>query len=254
MRACKAWIGCAVVLLCIGGGSVVSAQEAAAPSEAPQSPPAPPAPEPELIPTPPSTYVPPPAPAPAPAATPNAPTQPVNPAPRQSTLWPAPPVEPPPERAVSLTISPVHLFFPIVELTLEVAVLEELGIGLLAGIGSLSLTTSSASRSATVVELGASLRYYAIGDFSTGGMQLGAEVLYAHLFVEGDVDGSSLAVTGTGFAVGPMVGYKYVARSGFTFDGQLGVQWMASRAESESDSAKTSGIIPLLNVNIGWSF
>jgi len=244
MRARKAWVGCAVVLLCIVGSSVVSAQEEAPPSEAQQSPPPPPpAPEPELIPTPPSTYVPPPV-----------PPQPVNPPPRQSTLWPAPAVVPAPERAVSLTISPLHLFSPIAELTLEVAASEYIGIALVAGVGSVSVKTTDTELSATVLEVGASLRCYAVGDFSTGGLQLGAEALYFHAFLDGDVDGDSVSATGAGLGVGPMVGYKYVARSGFTFDGQLGVLWTLIRAESGSESAEVRRIRPMLNVNLGWSF
>ena len=88
-------------------------------------------------------------------------------------------------------------------------------------------------------------------------MQLGVEALYVHASAD-DVDSSSVSATAQGLAIGPYVGYKFIADVGFTFNAQLGVQYVTARGEAASDtesaSASDSNIVPLLNLNIGWSF
>lgn len=160
-----------------------------------------------------------------------------------------------PRRSVSVTVSPVHLLFPILELTGEYRAHDKIGIAGIAGIGRLSEKDKLTDRtlSATVLELGLSGRYYVIGDFRHG-MQLGLEALYINL--SGSV-GSASAVA-DGIAVGPFAGYKYTADIGFTFDAQLGVQragFAASAKEGTgSASASAQEWIVLLNLNVGWSF
>lgn len=161
-------------------------------------------------------------------------------------------------RDTSLTISPFHLLGPVVEVTLEVRVSDSVGVAFVAGYGRLNFNaTDGELRTFTVYELGTSIRYYAVGDFD-GGMQLGAEVLWAHAVLDSSTSGSDVGATGAGVGVGPMIGYKYTADVGFTFDGQVGVQWLAFRGQAASSADTTtadqSSIIPLLNLNIGWSF
>jgi hypothetical protein len=64
---------------------------------------------------------------------------------------------------------------------------------------------------------------------------------------------------GEGFAVGPLVGYKLVTSGGFTFLAQGGIEYVAVRAEASNTSGSSasksdSRLIPLLNLNLGWSF
>ena len=51
--------------------------------------------------------------------------------------------------------------------------------------------------------------------------------------------------------MGSFLGYKIATDVGFTFDGQLGVEHVSAQADN-GQSNKTW--IPLLNLNIGWSF
>jgi hypothetical protein len=99
------------------------------------------------------------------------------------------------------------------------------------------------------LELGAQACYYVLGDFRHG-MQLGAELLYLHL------SDAHVSIDGEGVAVGPFVGYKFTADVGFTFDTQLGVEYVGARAMSSATGGSASGsrYIPLLNINVGWSF
>ncbi len=150
---------------------------------------------------------------------------------------------------VAITISPIHLLGPIVELTGEVAASSKIGVSGLVGVGEID--------GISVFEVGAALRGYVVGDFDHG-MQLGAEMLYVSVTVdEGDtIEGASgIAGKGSGFAVGPFIGYKITLDVGFTFEAQLGAQYFFATAEVDSgESASADGFAPLLNLNVGWAF
>jgi hypothetical protein len=95
-----------------------------------------------------------------------------------------------------------------------------------------------------------------IGTFDHG-MQLGAEVQYLKV-ARSESNSTEIAASAAGFALGPYVGYKLITSVGFTFEGNLGFQYVAARGEASSATASASAsektIIPLLNLNIGWSF
>jgi hypothetical protein len=129
--------------------------------------------------------------------------------------------------------------------------MDKLGVAVIAGLGRYSDSSNGVSISATAVEAGAQARYYVVGDFRHG-MELGAELLYLHL------SDDRLSASGEGLAIGPFVGYKFTADFGFTFDGQLGFEYIAGRATASNGtttaSNSRSSYIPLLNLNVGWSF
>lgn len=153
------------------------------------------------------------------------------------------------QHQVSITISPIHLSMPMVELTGEYRLTDKMGVALILGAGSIK----SLGRSYTALEAGAQYRYYVLGSFIHG-LQLGAEILYLSLSgADAGIDAK-----GAGLAVGPFVGYKIATNIGFTFEVQGGAQYMAAGASAtdgtNSASGKDSDIIPLLNLNVGWSF
>lgn len=149
------------------------------------------------------------------------------------------------DHGFSLTISPIHLALPLVELTGEGRVADKVGVAGIAGLG-----TTSGYRT---WEVGAQGRYYVLGDFDHG-MQVGAEVLALRL--SGDVDG--VDSSGSGVGAGLFLGYKIAARFGLTFDAQVGAQRYGVQASASSQgvsaSESTAAISPLLNLNLGWSF
>jgi hypothetical protein len=145
----------------------------------------------------------------------------------------------------SLTISPVHLLLPVVELTGEARVHDRFGVALIGGAGR--YTDKNAGISASVYEVGGQLRFYALGDFRHG-MQIGGEVLYVHL------SDPNISATGSGLAAGPFLGYKVMTDAGFTFDTQLGFEHVFVRGESGGSTASDEANLVLLNLNIGWSF
>ena len=189
----------------------------------------------------------PPAPAPAPA-----PTLAPAPAPAPAVDLQDAPVlveqqdpAPPRRRSFSVSLSPLHLFAPMIELAAELRPVDHLGLVVIGGIGSVSDKMTGIK--AEALEAGAQLNLYA-NEFS--GIHLGVEVLYLEL---GKVNiDSSLAAAGV--AAGPYVGYKWLTRSGFTFIGQLGGERVLAHAQSSTNSSETKKIIPLLNLNVGLSF
>lgn len=172
---------------------------------------------------------------------------------------PPPPPEPPaPKRNVSLTISPLHLIFPIVEATLEVRAHDRFSVAGTFGIGSVPVDNGNGTTTKLAAyEVGGQLRGYATGDFD-GGLELGAQLLYVHVASDDLQPGYKVSGTGAGFGVGPFVGYKLMTRGGFTFDAQGGFQYIAVHAEASSQGSTSSGsdsaIKPLLNLRVGWSF
>lgn len=149
------------------------------------------------------------------------------------------------DHTVSITLSPFHLVLPVLEVTGEYRVHDRVGVAATGGYGVV--------QGFTTVELGASGRFYPVGDFDHG-MQLGLEAQYARLF--GTVAGYE--ASGSGTTMGPFIGYKIAARFGLTFEIQAGAQYtfVAASATDGTDSATASdkafGL--LLNLQLGWSF
>lgn len=86
-----------------------------------------------------------------------------------------PPPVPPPDQGkfISVTISPLHLLTPVVEVTGEFAPLRKIGVAGILGVGSIAVEDAFGEQSSfTVFEVGAQGNYYVIGDFDHG-MQLG---------------------------------------------------------------------------------
>jgi hypothetical protein len=201
----------------------------------------------------------------APAATtpPATPSPPPPPAPVATVAEPPLPPEPDvpkkSERHVSLTISPLHLISPILELEVEVSPTPHLGLGAIGGFGSIKAESNDPQLDDTrfsAYELGLQVIGYPLQDFSS--LQLGGELLWVKVSTEkiGDTD---VKANAGGVAVGPFIGYKLITDAGFTLFVQGGFQYMAVKAEAtnslgESADEEQKTFIPLLNFNLGWSF
>ncbi|HEY5921701.1 MAG TPA: hypothetical protein VIV11_08520 [Kofleriaceae bacterium] len=147
---------------------------------------------------------------------------------------------------VTLSWSPIHLVLPVVEVEVEYNLAPNLGAGLILGAGR--VTSTDGTVTATAYEVGGQFNYYFMRPFS--GLHGGVEAVYLTV---GDVEQDS-SVTANGLTVGPYVGYKVQTAIGFAFIAQLGVQYLAVKAESSTAMASQKELAPLLNLNIGWSF
>lgn len=160
----------------------------------------------------------------------------------------------------SLTFAPLLLLSDVrvVELTGEARLGARASGAVILGAGTVQVDDlAGQQQSFTAYEVGGQLRWYALGSF-THGLQLGVELLYLQL--SGDLGDVVLSGSSQGLAVGPFLGYKFVSGFGLTFDGQLGFQSafltaeVSDAAKSASIRGETSAILPLLNLNVGWSF
>jgi hypothetical protein len=154
---------------------------------------------------------------------------------------------------VAVTLSPFHLALPVVHLTGEYRLGEQLGIAAIFGVGRIKGSSSGLYEiqpTYTAFEVGGKFHYYAVGNFRHG-MQVGGEVLVIH--VTGADKGVSQSATG--LLVGPFLGYKYTAGFGLTFEAQLGMAREGIGAsKSTGDELTKSAWAALLNLNVGWSF
>ena len=184
---------------------------------------------------------------------------------RAEELPPEPPRpirQPPARDDVSLTISPFHLALPVVQLTLEIRAHDNLGVALVGGYGATSIqSTTTAATGATVTsttsialwEVGARANAYVVGNFDDG-MIVGAQLLYLGATSGGVSYQGGAAAQGT--SIGGYIGYKLATRVGFTFLCAIGAQNVFLSAASNDGNAQASDskVLPLLILDVGWSF
>jgi len=156
------------------------------------------------------------------------------------------------EEVTSITFSPLHLIAPVIELQGEYKVIDHLGVSLIGGYG----WPESDGIDFQLFEAGTQVMGYPLRKFRS--LQLGAELVYIHVWADGvgDTDASGFA---GGVAVGPLVGFKFIAGPGFTGFVQGGVSFVVAHAEASdntgaSDTEDDSAVLPNLNLNVGWSF
>lgn len=149
------------------------------------------------------------------------------------------------EPSIAITTSPLLLIVPLAEVTAEVRVADRVGVSLIAGVGS--FRDRDTDEKISLLEGGASVRYYLTGSFR-GGLQLGAEAVYVYASAD------SMDIEAAGLGLSPFLGYKWTHRSGITLEGQLGATVMTARAESDTSTASDSAVGPMLNLQIGYSF
>jgi hypothetical protein len=149
------------------------------------------------------------------------------------------------DHKVSLTLSPIHLLLPMLEVTGEGRLADKVGVAGIVGFGSVG--------DLALFEAGAQGRYYVLGTFDHG-MEVGGELLYVG--ASGEMDG--VQASGSGLSAGPFLGYKFAARFGLTVDVQAGAAYTFVTAEAsgggEAASAEDSALSPLVNLQLGWSF
>ena len=143
-----------------------------------------------------------------------------------------------PQHKVSITISPFHLFSPVLHVTGELRLANKIGAAAILGGG----LVSEEDKSYGTWEVGGQFRYYLLGSF-THGLMLGADVGYLHVAGQHDFPMEYCV----GARAGIFVGYKITTKMGFTFEVQLGPQYVR-------ESANNAEWQTLENLKVGWSF
>lgn len=146
------------------------------------------------------------------------------------------------DRVVTLTVSPFHAPLPALELTGEVRIGGRFSGALIAGIGRF-LDARGHAHSGR--EIGAQAIYYREPTFRE--LHLGVEVTY----VKSSDTTSLTTFTGTALVVGAFVGWKYIHRWGVTLVAQGG---LAMGVVEEYSRETDTRMLPIVNINAGWSF
>lgn len=187
-----------------------------------------------------------PAPVEAPASADPAPPAPAGNAP---VLFPM--AVPQPQK-LSITMSPLHLFLPVLELAAEHRLSRNLGVAAMLGAGK--VTDPETDNTFNLFEVGGSLRYYALGTFKKG-MQLGGAAEYVRLKGE-NLNDTMISGVGNGLLLAIFIGYKYTFGSGLTLEAQLGPSVLVLRAKADMGAGESASNATgtYLNLNAGWSF
>ncbi len=143
---------------------------------------------------------------------------------------------------LAVTISPIHLAIPVVELTGEYKLVDRQSAALILGAGT--------SGGVGAFEIGGQYAYYLLGNFDHG-LKLGLEGIFV---AAGGSAGTSVTAVGGGVSVGPFLAYKIAFDFGLTFDLGAGAQYVFITASDGTNSASADGFGLLLNLNAGWSF
>jgi hypothetical protein len=166
-----------------------------------------------------------------------------------------------PTRHVTVSFEPLHLFYPIVQIGAEVRATDEISIVVFGGSGKAPVLGSdviyTGPDKVNVWEVGGEFRYYATGDFSYGGMHVGAEALFMHASIDGPaiLAGGAVGGLAAGFTVGPNLGWKFVTRGGFTVDSSIGIGFRAAKQSTDPNAPKDDNSAVLLgSLAIGWTF
>ena len=157
------------------------------------------------------------------------------------------------DKPFSITVAPVYLLGPVLQVTGEYGFAHHLSAAAIVAAGSVSFPDDGGDWSG--YDLGAQFRYYTQTD--PRGFQLGAQVLWAHASSDNFLENDSRS-GGDALTAGPFLGYKFVASNGLTVDFQAGYGflWVLAWASTtyESVDANVNAGLPIVNLNLGWSF
>lgn len=155
------------------------------------------------------------------------------------------------DRHVSLTLDLPYLTLPVAKGALEVELAPKTSLVVAAGFGRIrDEATDMLGINMRYYEIALQGRYYVLRGLRHG-LALGPEVRHGRADVSnGYVESSVIGAVGT--AIGAIVAYKYVARGGLTIDLSAGAAYFS--ADGEDDEHNQSQVVPLLNLNLGWTF
>jgi hypothetical protein len=158
---------------------------------------------------------------------------------------------------VSLTLAPLLLMFPMAELGAELRLLDGFGATVRGGFGRWGVSLPDDKKATYPAwKVSGQLQWYLMHSFH--GLHLGAELGYLRVTTD-DPEFPWDSLRMRRLAVGPLLGYKLIARVGFTFYAQFGIVRAFEKARAESDvlgdaTDDDERWDPLLNLGIGWSF
>lgn len=152
--------------------------------------------------------------------------------PLPGAIAPAEEDEEPPHKWVTISWLPLQALVPLAAFSIEGRIAERWSVSLTGGYGNAPVLVVDKRERRTATMLGGGVSYYVAGGFDRGGIHVGAAAQWLR------VAGNDVLATGTlrpGLLLGPLLGFKWVHKSGFTLDSQIGIGFVA---------AETSGTKP----------
>lgn len=171
----------------------------------------------------------------------------------------APLAEPEPEpepdhKWVTLAWQPLQALIPIWSFSIEARVAERIGVAAFGGFGNAPIYVGGdparkERRSAT--QIGGLATYYVSGSFDDGGVHAGVAAQWTRVTGDGDLATSAVR---PGLLVGPLLGFKWVLRGGFTVDSQIGVGFLAAEGSGARANDPDQKAALIGSLGVGWTF
>jgi hypothetical protein len=156
------------------------------------------------------------------------------------------------DERVTATVEPMLLVMPMVDATVEVKAAPHVGLAARAGYGHVGIPLVAGG---SIYELGGAAHYYLDREFS--GWHVGAEAFWlwgetsGYLFDQEPASERMMNESSPERIVGAFGGYKWGGWRGLSAVVQLGVGHID---QSKSPDGPIHKVIPVANLDVGWTF
>lgn len=158
--------------------------------------------------------------------------------------------EAPPHKYVTIAWLPLQALVPLASISVEARVVERFSASLSGGYGTTQVFVADRKERRSVVQLGALFSYYVAGDFDHGGVHVGAAAQWTRAAGSEQI---ATSLVRPGLLVGPLLGFKWVMRGGFTLDSQIGIGFVVAETSGSKPSDPDQKTALLGNLGVGFT-
>lgn len=160
--------------------------------------------------------------------------------------------EEPPHKWFTIAWLPLQALVPIGAISIEGRVADRWSVSLSGGYGSAPVLLADDKRvRRPAVLLGLLASYYVAGNFDNGGVHVGAAAQWTRIAGDGQI---TMSAVRPGLLVGPLLGFKWVMRGGFTLDSQIGIGFVAAETSGSKPNDPDQKTALLGNLGVGFTF
>lgn len=159
--------------------------------------------------------------------------------------------EAPPHKHVTIAWLPLQALVPLAALAVEARVTEQWSVSVSGGYGSAPVFVADRRERRAALMLGALVSYYVAGGFDRGGVHVGAAAQWTRI---AGVEQLAIGSVRPGLLVGPLLGFKWVMRGGFTLDSQIGIGFVAAETSGSKPNDPDQKTALLGNLGVGFTF
>jgi hypothetical protein len=156
-----------------------------------------------------------------------------------------------PHKYVTIAWLPLQALIPMAAIAVEGRIAERWSVSLSGGYGSASVFVTDHRERRAAVMLGGLASYYVAGDFDNGGVHVGVAAQWTRIAGHEQLAISSVR---PGLLVGPLLGFKWVLRGGFTLDSQIGIGFVAAETSGSKPNDPDQKTALLGNLGVGFTF